>query len=261
MVDSLFPGEQLRKCFLRWSVLFLYFQLNFWIDLMHRVNWIIKSSNLPITYVGFHSTTSMPRAVCKRSSWQWVEIPSHLPRWVVLSCSPCFDHNLLVPQSHFFIALGTMSSMIPYVNSFFGRKFIIHAEIRKKLAHKHKFCRSAKAASSHYRLECLCKCKETCRWGLCPIYLVCPHNTQDDHWALLYIISPFQHVDGWTCVSPFLRRNDNNQLLLGIRRATRPQTVMPSSVLSSDSMHIGLLAAAAHAASTNSRFTIFYNPR
>ncbi|XP_040376317.1 auxin response factor 6 [Oryza brachyantha] len=55
--------------------------------------------------------------------------------------------------------------------------------------------------------------------------------------------------------------NDSNQLLLGIRRANRPQTVMPSSVLSSDSMHIGLLAAAAHAASTNSRFTIFYNPR
>ncbi|KAK1280886.1 Auxin response factor 6 [Acorus gramineus] len=55
--------------------------------------------------------------------------------------------------------------------------------------------------------------------------------------------------------------NENNQLFLGIRRANRPQTVMPSSVLSSDSMHIGLLAAAAHAAATNSRFTIFYNPR
>lgn len=55
--------------------------------------------------------------------------------------------------------------------------------------------------------------------------------------------------------------NENNQLLLGIRRASRPQTVMPSSVLSSDSMHIGLLAAAAHAAATNTRFTIFYNPR
>ncbi|XVE86235.1 hypothetical protein DITRI_Ditri18aG0019200 [Diplodiscus trichospermus] len=55
--------------------------------------------------------------------------------------------------------------------------------------------------------------------------------------------------------------NEKNQLLLGIRRANRPQTVMPSSVLSSDSMHIGLLAAAAHAAATNSRFTIFYNPR
>ncbi|XP_071702320.1 auxin response factor 8-like [Rutidosis leptorrhynchoides] len=55
--------------------------------------------------------------------------------------------------------------------------------------------------------------------------------------------------------------NEKNQLLLGIRRATRPQTVMPSSVLSSDSMHIGLLAAAAHASATNSCFTVFYNPR
>ncbi|XP_058098991.1 auxin response factor 12-like [Magnolia sinica] len=52
---------------------------------------------------------------------------------------------------------------------------------------------------------------------------------------------------------------EKNQLLLGIRCANRPQTVM--SVLSSDSMHIGLLAAAAHAATTNSHFTIFYNPR
>ncbi|KAG8365641.1 hypothetical protein BUALT_Bualt18G0127200 [Buddleja alternifolia] len=55
--------------------------------------------------------------------------------------------------------------------------------------------------------------------------------------------------------------NEKNELLLGIRRANRPQTIMPSSVLSSDSMHLGLLAAAAHAASTHSRFTIFYNPR
>ncbi|KAK8935442.1 Auxin response factor 12 [Platanthera zijinensis] len=55
--------------------------------------------------------------------------------------------------------------------------------------------------------------------------------------------------------------NENNQLLLGIRHGNRPQTVMPSSFLSCDSMHIGLLAAAAHAAATNSRFTIFYNPR
>lgn len=61
------------------------------------------------------------------------------------------------------------------------------------------------------------------------------------------------------CFSSF--RNEKNQLLLGIRRANRPQTVMPSSVLSSDSMHIGLLAAAAHAAATNSCFTVFYNPR
>lgn len=56
-------------------------------------------------------------------------------------------------------------------------------------------------------------------------------------------------------------RDDKGQLLLGIRRANRQQTAMPSSVLTSDSMHIGVLAAANHAAATNSRFTIFYNPR
>ncbi|KAF3783627.1 Auxin response factor 6 [Nymphaea thermarum] len=65
----------------------------------------------------------------------------------------------------------------------------------------------------------------------------------------------------WFASMSNLLRNEKNQLLLGIRRATRPQNVMPSSVLSSDSMHIGLLAAAAHAAATNSRFTVFYNPR
>ncbi|GAB2277697.1 Auxin response factor 8 [Dionaea muscipula] len=55
--------------------------------------------------------------------------------------------------------------------------------------------------------------------------------------------------------------NEKNELLLGIRHAARPQNVMPSSVLSSDSMHIGVLAAAAHAHATNSCFTVFYNPR
>ncbi|CAF2367645.1 unnamed protein product [Brassica napus] len=51
------------------------------------------------------------------------------------------------------------------------------------------------------------------------------------------------------------------QLLLGIRRANRQQPALSSSVISSDSMHIGVLAAAAHANANNSPFTIFYNPR
>lgn len=60
----------------------------------------------------------------------------------------------------------------------------------------------------------------------------------------------------------FGHRDDQGQLLLGIRRASSKQSsVLPSSVLSSDSMHIGVLAAAAHAAATNSRFQVFYNPR
>ncbi|KAM7480955.1 hypothetical protein LguiB_005538 [Lonicera macranthoides] len=56
-------------------------------------------------------------------------------------------------------------------------------------------------------------------------------------------------------------RDEKQQLLLGIRRANRQPPNLSSSVLSSDSMHIGILAAAAHAAANNSPFTIFYNPR
>ncbi|KAH7527824.1 hypothetical protein FEM48_Zijuj05G0007500 [Ziziphus jujuba var. spinosa] len=56
-------------------------------------------------------------------------------------------------------------------------------------------------------------------------------------------------------------RDEKQQLLLGIRRANRQPPNLSSSVLSSDSMHIGILAAAAHAAANNSPFTVFYNPR
>ncbi|RWW02749.1 hypothetical protein GW17_00034145 [Ensete ventricosum] len=56
-------------------------------------------------------------------------------------------------------------------------------------------------------------------------------------------------------------RNEKQQLLLGIRRVNRQPISISSSVLSSDSMHIGVLAAAAHAAANNSPFTVFYNPR
>lgn len=56
-------------------------------------------------------------------------------------------------------------------------------------------------------------------------------------------------------------RDEKQQLLLGIRRANRQPTNLSSSVLSSDSMHIGILAAAAHAAANSSPFTVFYNPR
>ncbi|XP_039066253.1 auxin response factor 7-like [Hibiscus syriacus] len=56
-------------------------------------------------------------------------------------------------------------------------------------------------------------------------------------------------------------RDEKSEFLLGIRRANRQQPPLSSLVVSSDSMHIGILAAAAHAAANNSPFTIFYNPR
>ncbi|XP_062203738.1 auxin response factor 25-like isoform X2 [Phragmites australis] len=108
-----------------------------------------------------------------------------------------------------------------------------------------------------------------------PVQELIARDLHDNEWKFRHIFrgQPKRHLltTGWSVFVSAKRLvagdsiifiwNDNNQLLLGIRRANRPQTVMPSSMLSSDSMHIGLLAAAAHAAATNSRFTIFYNPR
>ncbi|EHA8589453.1 Auxin response factor 8 [Cocos nucifera] len=108
-----------------------------------------------------------------------------------------------------------------------------------------------------------------------PVQELIARDLHDNEWKFRHIFrgQPKRHLltTGWSVFVSAKRLvagdsvifiwNENNQLLLGIRRANRPQTVMPSSVLSCDSMHIGLLAAAAHAAATNSRFTIFYNPR
>eukprot|EP01018_Ginkgo_biloba_P000702 Gb_15247 [translate_table: standard] len=54
---------------------------------------------------------------------------------------------------------------------------------------------------------------------------------------------------------------ENGDLRLGIRRAARQQSSIPSSMLSSQTIHLGVLAAAAHAVATKSMFHIFYNPR
>ncbi|KAL2629768.1 hypothetical protein R1flu_014454 [Riccia fluitans] len=55
-------------------------------------------------------------------------------------------------------------------------------------------------------------------------------------------------------------RGENGQLRVGVRRAPRQQQLQPK-VLTSPTMHIGVLAAAAHAATEKSRFTLIYNPR
>ncbi|WOK94388.1 hypothetical protein Cni_G03090 [Canna indica] len=100
-------------------------------------------------------------------------------------------------------------------------------------------------------------------------------DLHDNLWTFRHIYrgQPKRHLltTGWSLFvsgkrlfagdSVLFIRDENQQLLLGIRRANRQPTNIPSSVLSSDSMHIGILAAAAHAAANNSPFTVFYNPR
>ncbi|GAU26871.1 hypothetical protein TSUD_02730 [Trifolium subterraneum] len=78
-----------------------------------------------------------------------------------------------------------------------------------------------------------------------------------------YTIQPPTQELVFNCNSKLLFRwkDEKSQLRVGVRRANRQQTALPSSVLSADSMHIGVLAAAAHAAANRSPFTIFYNPR
>ncbi|KAK4760163.1 hypothetical protein SAY87_023294 [Trapa incisa] len=100
-------------------------------------------------------------------------------------------------------------------------------------------------------------------------------DLHDNMWTFRHIYrgQPKRHLltTGWSLFvsgkrlyagdSVLFIRDEKQQLLLGIRRANRQPTNLSSSVLSSDSMHIGILAAAAHAAANNSPFTVFYNPR
>ncbi|KAL5096239.1 hypothetical protein RYX36_000566 [Vicia faba] len=56
-------------------------------------------------------------------------------------------------------------------------------------------------------------------------------------------------------------RGENGELRVGVRRLMRQQSNMPSSVISSHSMHLGVLATASHAISTGTLFSVFYKPR
>ncbi|XP_073277958.1 auxin response factor 1-like isoform X2 [Primulina huaijiensis] len=56
-------------------------------------------------------------------------------------------------------------------------------------------------------------------------------------------------------------RGENGELRVGVRRIMRQLNKMPSSVISSHSMHLGVLATASHAISTGTLFSVFYKPR
>ncbi|XP_019169965.1 PREDICTED: auxin response factor 9-like isoform X2 [Ipomoea nil] len=56
-------------------------------------------------------------------------------------------------------------------------------------------------------------------------------------------------------------RGDNGELRVGVRRLATQQSSMPSSVISSQSMHLGVLATASHAVTTQTLFVVYYKPR
>ncbi|PPR81137.1 hypothetical protein GOBAR_AA39577 [Gossypium barbadense] len=59
----------------------------------------------------------------------------------------------------------------------------------------------------------------------------------------------------------FLSRGENGELCVGVRRAMRQQGNVPSSVISSHNMHLGVLATAWHAFTTKTIFIVYYKPR
>ncbi|KAJ9171522.1 hypothetical protein P3X46_014880 [Hevea brasiliensis] len=56
-------------------------------------------------------------------------------------------------------------------------------------------------------------------------------------------------------------RGDDGELRVGVRRLARQQSPMPSSVISRQSMHLGVLATASHAVTTQTLFVVYYKPR
>ncbi|KAM3348400.1 hypothetical protein ACQJBY_021968 [Aegilops geniculata] len=56
-------------------------------------------------------------------------------------------------------------------------------------------------------------------------------------------------------------RSETGEQRVGVRRLVQKQSTMPASVISSQSMHLGVLASASHALKTNSIFVVYYRPR
>ncbi|XP_044487794.1 auxin response factor 2A-like isoform X2 [Mangifera indica] len=56
-------------------------------------------------------------------------------------------------------------------------------------------------------------------------------------------------------------RGETGELRVGVRCAKRQPSTVSSSVISSHSMHVGVLATAWHAVKTGTRFSVYYKPR
>ncbi|KAE8693884.1 Auxin response factor 9 [Hibiscus syriacus] len=73
-----------------------------------------------------------------------------------------------------------------------------------------------------------------------------------------YVVTSKRLVAGDSFV--FLR-GENGELRVGVRHAVRQNSIMPSSLISSQIMHVGVLATASHAVSTQTLFVVYYKLR
>ncbi|KAE9608607.1 putative transcription factor ARF family [Lupinus albus] len=148
--------------------------------------------------------------------------------------------------------------------------------------HVHSFCKTLTASdtSTHGGFSVLRRHADEC---LPPLDMTKQPPTQelvakDLHgieWQFRHIFrgQPRRHLlqSGWSVFVSSKRlvagdafiflRGENGELRVGVRRAMRQQGNVPSSVISSHSMNLGVLATAWHAISTGTMFTVYYKPR
>ncbi|OIV97014.1 hypothetical protein TanjilG_03588 [Lupinus angustifolius] len=148
--------------------------------------------------------------------------------------------------------------------------------------HVHSFCKTLTASdtSTHGGFSVLRRHADEC---LPPLDMTKQPPTQElvakdlhsNEWQFRHIFrgQPRRHLlqSGWSVFVSSKRlvagdafiflRGENGELRVGVRRAMRQQGNVPSSVISSHSMNLGVLATAWHAISTGTMFTVYYKPR
>ncbi|KAJ7945633.1 Auxin response factor [Quillaja saponaria] len=148
--------------------------------------------------------------------------------------------------------------------------------------HVHSFCKTLTASdtSTHGGFSVLRRHADEC---LPPLDMSRQPPTQElaakdlhgNEWRFRHIFrgQPRRHLlqSGWSVFVSSKKlvagdafiflRGENGELRVGVRRAMRQQGNVPSSVISSHSMHLGVLATAWHAISTGTMFTVYYKPR
>ncbi|KAK9758082.1 hypothetical protein RND81_01G205500 [Saponaria officinalis] len=155
-------------------------------------------------------------------------------------------------------------------------------QVQHRTPKVHSFCKilTASDTSTHGGFSVLRKHANEC---LPPLDMSQPIPTQelvatDLHgyeWRFKHIFrgQPRRHLltTGWSTFVTSKRlvagdafvflRGENGGLRVGVRRRARQQSPMSSSVLSSQSMHLGVLATARHAVNTSTMFVVYYKPR
>ncbi|KAF6160108.1 hypothetical protein GIB67_018888 [Kingdonia uniflora] len=146
----------------------------------------------------------------------------------------------------------------------------------------HSFCKTLTASdtSTHGGFSVLRRHADEClppleMWRQPPTQELVAKDLHGKEWQFRHIFrgQPRRHLlqSGWSVFVSLKRlvqgdafiflRGESGELRVGVRRAMKQQSNIPSSVISSHSMHLGVLATAWHAVSTGTMFTVYYKPR